>query len=129
MLYIDTRRSFWRPTSTFGRMGGTVLVAAIVFVSTPLAAIALAAKLALELASVAGASASARLQRGPLRGHLAARLFAGACALSLLALREPLLAFVYFAVGEVLERALYFRAVDSPKMPGLSASAPSCSIH
>ena len=42
---------------------------------------------------------------------------------------EPQGNFVWFALGELLERALYFRAVDSPKMPGVSASAPSCPTH
>ena len=71
----------------------------------------------------------ARLQRGPLFGHLAARFAAAGFAILLFALGEPLFAFVFFALGELLERALYFRAVDSPKMPGLSASAPSCPVH
>jgi formate dehydrogenase iron-sulfur subunit len=123
MIYIDTRRRFWRPAYTFGRMGGTVAVAALAFVSAPLAALALAAKLALESLSLFGASPSARLQRGPLLGHLAARAAAAAFAILLFALGEPLFGFVFFALGELLERALYFRAVDSPKMPGVSASS------
>ena len=129
MIYIDTRRRFWRPAYTFGRMGGTVAVAALAFVSAPFAAAALAAKLALEALSLFGNSHPARLQRGPLLGHLAARFAAAAFAILLFTLGEPLFAFVFFALGELLERALYFRAVDSPKMPGLSASAPSCPVH
>ena len=129
MIYIDTRRRFWRPAFTFGRMGGTVAVAALAFVSPPLAAASLAAKLALESLSLFGSSPPARLQRGPLFGHLAARFAAAGFAILLFALGEPLFAFVFFALGELLERALYFRAVDSPKMPGLSASAPSCPVH
>ena len=129
MIYIDTRRRFWRPAFTFGRMGGTVLVAALAFVVPPFAALGLAAKLALEAFSLSGASPSARLQRGPLLGHLTGRLAVGGLALLFFALREPVFGFVCFALGELLERALYFRAVDSPKMPGLSASAPSCPVH
>lgn len=129
MIYIDTRRRFWRPAYTFGRMGGTVAVSALAFVSPPLAAAALAAKLALESASLFGASHPARLQRGPLLGTLVARFAAAGLAILLFALDEPLFAFTCFALGELLERALYFRAVDSPKMPGLSASAPSCPVH
>ena len=128
-LYIDTHRRFWRPAYTFGRMGGTVAVAALAFVSGPLAAAALVAKLALESLSLFGKSHPARLQRGPLLGHLAARFAAAGFSILLFAVGEPLFAFVFFTLGEVLERALYFRAVDSPKMPGLSASAPSCPVH
>ena len=129
MIYIDTRRRFWRPAYTFGRMGGTVAVSALAFVSAPLAAAALVAKLALESLSLFGNSHPARLQRGPLFGHLVARFATAAFAILLFALGEPLFAFTFFALGELLERALYFRAVDSPKMPGLSASAPSCPVH
>ena len=129
MIYIDTRRRFWRPAYTFGRMGGTVAVSALAFVSPPLAAAALVAKLGLESVSLFGVSHPARLQRGPLFGHLFARFAAAALAILLLALREPLFAFPFLVLGELLERALYFRAVDSPKMPGLSATAPSCPVH
>ncbi|MEY4489543.1 MAG: Anaerobic dimethyl sulfoxide reductase chain [Verrucomicrobiota bacterium] len=126
MIYIDTRRRFWRPVYSFGRMGGTALVAALAFFSPPFAAIALAAKLALEVSSLFGSSPSARLQRGPLLGHLVARLATGGLALLFFALGEPAFGFVGFVLGELLERALYFRAVDSPKMPGLSAASISC---
>ena len=129
MIYIDTRRRFWRPAYTFGRMGGTVAVSALAFVSPPLAAAALVAKLALETLSLFGASHPARLQRGPLFGHLAAHFAAAAFSILLFALGEPLFAFPFLVLGELLERALYFRAVDSPKMPGLSASTPSCPVH
>ena len=129
MIYIDTRRRFWRPAYTFGRMGGTVAVSALAFVSAPLAAVTLAAKLGLESLSLFGTSHPARLQRGPLFGHLVARFAAAGFSILLFALSEPLFAFTFFALGELLERALYFRAVDSPKMPGLSASAPSCPVH
>jgi Fe-S-cluster-containing hydrogenase components 1 len=128
-LYIDTHRRFWRPAYTLGRMGGTVLVAALAFVSAPLAALALVAKLAPESHSLLGSSHPARLQRGPLLGLLVGRFAAAALAFLLFVLREVPLAFVVFALGELLERALYFRAVDSPKMPGLSATGPTCPLH
>ncbi len=129
MIYIDTRRRFWRPFHTFGRMGGTVAVSALAFASAPAAAAALAAKLLLESLSLFGPSHPARLQRGPLFGHLIARFAAAAFAILFFSLGEALFAFTFFVLGEGLERALYFRAVDSPKMPGLSAIAPSCPVH
>ncbi len=129
MIYIDTRRRFWRPAFTFGRMGGTVAVSAFAFFSAPIAAAVLSAKLAVEALGLAGGSHSARLQRGPLFGHLFARFVAGGFALLLFCIGEPLFAFPFLVLGELLERALYFRAVDSPKMPGLSATAPSCPVH
>ncbi len=122
MIYIDTRRHFWRPANTFARMGGTVLVTALAFLVPPLAAAALAAKLFAERALLGASPVSARLHAGPLRPHARARLALGLAATALFAFAQPLPAFVLFAVGELLERALYFRAVDSPKMPGQPAA-------
>jgi len=118
MLYIDTRRHFWRPSNTFARMGGTVLVSALAFVSPPAAATALAAKLLLEHLLLRRSPASARLHAAPLRRVHHARLALGLLALVLFFL-HPLPALLVFATGELFERILYFRAVDSPKMPGV----------
>ncbi len=123
MIYIDTRRRFWRPTQSFGRMFGTVVVAALTTIP-PAAALSLAAKLALEASTLRGPSHSARLQRGPLRAYTAARFLCGIAA-AVLWLAAPdvwFAAVAVFMLGELLERTLYFRAVDSPKMPGLPAS-------
>lgn len=121
MIYIDTRRHFWRPSQSFGRMGGTVLIAALLPLAPALAAVAYLAKLALELPSLRGDSASARLQRGPLLALVIARVAVGTMAILTCLLLPSYFALVPFAVGEVLERALYFKAVDSPKMPGVPA--------
>ncbi|BET65140.1 hypothetical protein ASA1KI_00580 [Opitutales bacterium ASA1] len=118
MIYVDTRRRFWRLDSSALRMGGTVAVVALGFAAPSAAAVALVAKLALESLSLRGDSTSARLQRGPLRGLVLARLAVGVAAVPLFPLAAPL-ALAVALVGELLERALYFRAVDAPKMPGV----------
>jgi DMSO reductase anchor subunit len=122
MIYIDTRRHFWRPANTFLRMGGTALIAALAFLAPPFAAVALALKLALERRLLAASPVSARLHAGPLISLSLARLAFGLVALVFFALQQPWFGFLLFAVGELLERVLYFKAVDSPKMPGQSAA-------
>ncbi len=122
MLYIDTRRHFWRPANTSARMAGTVLVAALAFFSPPAAALALAVKIVLEIVLLRASPVSARLHSGPLRRLARARLALAVAALPLFALSHPALGFLLFGLGEVLERVLYFRAVDAPKMPGQVAA-------
>lgn len=119
MIYIDTRRRFWRPAQSLGRMAGTVVITALTFVSAPLAAAALALKLLLELTTLRGSGNSARLQRGPLRSTLIVRLLFASGALGLFALNAPWIALAWFILGELAERTLFFQAVDSPKMPGM----------
>jgi hypothetical protein len=46
------------------------------------------------------------------------RLLFGAGAALLFAFGYQAAGFIVFAVGEVIERVLYFRTVDAPKMPG-----------
>ncbi|MBC8010650.1 MAG: dimethyl sulfoxide reductase anchor subunit [Burkholderiales bacterium] len=118
MIYIDTRRRFWRPANTFVRMAGTVLIAALVFIAPPFAALALLLKLGAEIALLLASPLSARLHAGPLRGLFRLRLGLAAAAALPLALQQPWFGFILFALGEAIERALYFRAVDAPKMPG-----------
>ena len=121
MIYVDTRRSFWRPTQSMGRMFGSVLVAALTFTFPLLAAVALGGKLVLELLTLRGSSHPARLQRGPLLMLLSGRLLAGGFTITFLLLNAPILAFVWLVMGELAERVLFFQAVDSPKMPGVPA--------
>lgn len=121
MLYIDTRRRFWRASNTSIRMAGTVLVAALAFLAPPAAALTLAAKLLLERGLLRATPISARLHAGPLRSAASLRLILGLSAMALFALGQPTLGFLVFAAGELAERVLYFRAVDAPKMPGVPA--------
>ncbi len=120
MLYIDTRRHFWRSANTVSRMGGTVLVPALI--TTPLLAVlAILIKLVLEFRLLQASPVSARLCAGPLRNLHLLRLGLGATSILALLTEAPLLGLLVFAAGEVAERALYFRAVESAKMPGVPA--------
>ena len=86
-----------------------------------IAALLVLAKLLLESITVWDRSISARLQRGPLRAAVATRdVIAFAAALLLIAAPLTVALPVLFA-GELMERYLYFRAVDAPKMPGQPA--------
>jgi len=122
MIYTDTRRQFWRLSQSLGRMGGTVAIATLVPLSAPLASVLFVAKLALELSTLRGTSTSARLQRGLLSPLVVARLAVAGLALAGFLTLPPTIAVILFGVGELLERTLFFRAVDSPKMPGVPAS-------
>jgi Fe-S-cluster-containing dehydrogenase component/DMSO reductase anchor subunit len=120
MLYVDTHRHFWRASSTFTRMVGTLFVSALAFLSGPSAALALVLKLFIEHILLRASPVSARLHAAPLRRTHRLRLALGLGAIPLFFL-HPLPAFLFFAAGELVERLLYFRAVDSPKMPGVPA--------
>jgi hypothetical protein len=119
MIYTDTRRQFWRPSQTLGRMGGTLAIAALIPLSAPLAAVTLLAKIGLELSTLRGDSPSARLQRSLLSPLVAARLVIASLLLPALFVAPAGVTVMLFGLGELLERTLFFRAVDSPKMPGV----------
>jgi formate dehydrogenase iron-sulfur subunit len=147
MIYVDTRRRFWRAASTAPRflLGGALLAfatlalamsvsaggAAITYYLKSVAMLLLTGKLAVELASLRGESAPARLQRGPLFGALCVRLGLAAGAVVVFAFVAPVAAepdpayharsaapLALLFAGEIAERYLFFRAVDAPKMPG-----------
>jgi Fe-S-cluster-containing dehydrogenase component/DMSO reductase anchor subunit len=119
MLYIDTRRHFWRPSNTVVRMAGTVLVGSLAFSAPPLAALALTIKIFLEIVLLRASPISAHLHAGPLLRLHRLRQAVGAGAIILCAASLSLPGFFLFALGEILERVLYFRGVDAPKMPGV----------
>ncbi len=140
MVYIDTRRSFWRLTQIIPRFFGTALVFGLAGVAPLGGAIMLVAKLAWEshVFRSAGDRASARLLRGPLRRIAGARYLFGITAALLLAVRAAnhtspvgmtLFALLFLALGELMERYLFFRAVDAPKMPGLPAGPVDHGAH
>lgn len=145
MIYADTGRRFWRLPITAYQFFGTVLVlgAALggVMADDPtllaVAALAGSAKLVLNalqwrwgLRSEHHASRqSSRLLRSVMRRWSIARgatALAGALALLGAAWLAPGLGAGTFGAigcallfaGEVLERALFFKATDAPKMPG-----------
>jgi DMSO reductase anchor subunit len=145
MVYADTRRRFWRLPVTAGKFFGSTALFGLAAAWTlrpaaaPLA-VALAAVSAVKLAFEARtfrclgeevftpARKTALLLAGPLRRLTAVRYVCGALG----GLLIPLLALGsggagswpasigvgLIAVAELAERALFFRAVDAPKMPG-----------
>lgn len=149
MIYVDTRRVFWRGAQTGPRFFGSVVLlgAAAAFalgVAPAVAAAAMALATMVKLGCDARALRplndfeeedrptpsinTARLLTGPLRGE-----FGGRVALALVAgvaLPAMVVAgilpttanwWVFSAVlmADAMERHLFFRAVDAPKMPGL----------
>lgn len=121
MIYVDTRRRFWRAAETLPRFLGTTAVIALAWLAPAWAAYALLAKLVWESRSYFDFSVSARLQRGPLARAVVARDALGLVAIvALLGGAVPFGLVVLFA-GELMERYLFFRAVDAPKMPGMPA--------
>jgi formate dehydrogenase iron-sulfur subunit len=147
MIYVDTRRTFWRFANTAPRFYGSAVIlglaAALTAPGAPSAlGLTLAAVTILKLACEARALAplqeeddgrhaparqTARLLAGPLRDTNALRVGAallGGILLPLaLALGAATAAAAWPALalclgGELAERYLFFRAVDAPKMPG-----------
>ncbi len=149
MIYVDTRRAFWRFAHTAPRFFGSAVVlglaSAIASPGAPRAlgfvlALAMVLKLVLEsnaLAPLAGtrdevtpARNTALLLAGPLRRvnelRVACALLGGILLPLMFALSTAPSAFMWVALaasllGELLERSLFFRAVDAPKMPGVPA--------
>jgi Fe-S-cluster-containing dehydrogenase component/DMSO reductase anchor subunit len=119
MIYVDTRRQFWRAEQTFVRIFGTAALFGTVLFVPPVAAALLVAKLAWEWRTHYDQSVSGRLQRGPLRRAAFARDMFSVITLVLLVTTPAWLALLTLAAGEVAERYLFFRAVDAPKMPGI----------
>ena len=118
MIYIDTRRRFWAPLFTSVRFVGTAVIAALIPIHALAAAAILLIKLGFELRQTLGPGVSARIQRGPLRSLLNTRFLLAASSVTALLANLPIAAFALFAVGEIAERILFFKAVDLPKMPG-----------
>ncbi|GAB5560574.1 MAG: dimethyl sulfoxide reductase anchor subunit [Synoicihabitans sp.] len=127
MIYIDTPRRFWRAPATSIRMGGTVAIAATIPFAPAVATFLIAAKTGFELWQVRGSTSSAQLQRNQLRPFFHTRILLSCCALlGSVTIMVTLWSGTYVVVGiwlggEILERYLYFRAVDSSKMPGVQA--------
>jgi formate dehydrogenase iron-sulfur subunit len=124
MIYVDTRRSFWKFSRTAPRFLGAALVCGLAFCAPQLAALTLALKLAWETLGLRGGSVSALLQRGPLRTPTLLRYTLGAVTIGLLWLDAGWAALIVALEGELVERYLFFRAVDAPKMPGMPAAVP-----
>ena len=122
MIYVDTRREFWRFAQTAPRFFGTATLFALAPISPRASALLLAVKLAWEARAFFVSSISARLLRGPLARAVYTRHLLALAALIPLTFATPLwLALPLLLAGEIAERYLFFRAVDAPKMPGVPA--------
>jgi formate dehydrogenase iron-sulfur subunit len=129
MIYVDTRRGFWRLAQTAPRFLGTAALAGLIPLAPVAAGLLLLAKLAWESRTFFDHSVSARLQRGPMRTASSLRDIFGCLGLvGLLAQSTPNhsgmmvisgVTTVLVFLGELAERYLFFRAVDAPKMPGV----------
>lgn len=121
MVYVDTRRQFWRLRETAPRFfGGGALLALAPF-APKAAAVLLVAKLVWESRTFFRRGTTAQLQRGPLGRLVLARDLLGVFAVVALLTVPGWPAWLAALAGEVLERHLFFRAVDAPKMPGMAA--------
>ena len=148
MIYVDTRRVFWRFANTAPRFFGTAVIlglaGALAAPGSPrglgfLLSGATLLKLAFEARALApiqeeddgrhgAARQTARLLAGPLRPanelRVLAALVGGILLPVLVALGAAPAAAAWPALGfallgELAERYLFFRAVDAPKMPGM----------
>lgn len=119
MIYVDTRRAFWRGADTFPRFFGTAMLLPVALIAPSVAAVGLLVKLAWESRSFFGGGISARLQRGPLARTVASRDLLGIMTAVLLVAAPGWVAMITLLGGELIERTLFFRAVDAPKMPGV----------
>lgn len=126
MIYVDTHRQFWSPAATFGKFLSTAAIAALSVLYPPYAAGVLLLKLATEGYSLVSAgkfvrpeSLSTRLLRGPLLTSFLVRVGLGLTAAALLVTDNLRTGIALFALGEFVERTLFFRAVSAPGMPGL----------
>jgi formate dehydrogenase iron-sulfur subunit len=126
MVYVDTRRPFWVMSQTGPKFFGTVLVLgaamAAVWDATlaSTACVAAVLKLAWEILFIANEhpdnSRTRRLLLGKLRWWHTARFTAGLCGAALV-LHNAWLGFALLAIGEFLERGLFFRAAAAWRMP------------
>jgi formate dehydrogenase iron-sulfur subunit len=149
MIYVDTRREFWRFASTAPRFFGSALVLGLASVlatpgAPPTIGFVLVAATLLKFAFELGALdplngandhtpltpalKTARLLVGPLRREFILRLMCGGLGGVLLPLviatgAAPAAvawpALGLVILGELAERCLFFRAVVAPKMPGV----------
>ncbi|HEX2099303.1 MAG TPA: DmsC/YnfH family molybdoenzyme membrane anchor subunit, partial [Candidatus Synoicihabitans sp.] len=128
MIYADTGRQLWRFAPTSLRFFGSAAVLGLALTHPATGAVAVGIKLAAEVALWRRAPALSRLVvGGPLRRILATRWLSGALAVGCLALAsvEPgagVIGLLALALGELLDRRLFFQAVDPSRMPGIPAT-------
>ncbi|MEP4076439.1 DmsC/YnfH family molybdoenzyme membrane anchor subunit [Haloferula sp.] len=133
MIYVDTRRSMWRLPLTLPRFFGTTLSFLLLGLAIIRPELGIFATFAIILKMIPEARIlkrqeneetpwssdvhSARLQLGPLRKILSARVILAFTA-AFAALSHPFISLPILLLSEILERQLYFQSVQAPKMPG-----------
>lgn len=126
MVYVDTKRPDWSLIKTTIRFGGTVLAFWALGMAIAdgswlwLAVVMLSLKLGWEVGSVIRMRCDygGRMHLGPLRRWSLARVLSGLGTMLLMTVWPPG-AMAGLLVSEILERALYFKAVKVWRMPGL----------
>lgn len=140
MIYIDTKRDFWRPARSFTKFFGTVVLSllATLLVLVPclplsiIASVGLAGLLAWDWWSLRAdlvspllqRQQSSRIQMALLGQWVKARFGLGLAALLLSLLSWPIGhavaigAALCLLASELCSRLLFFKSVDAPKMPG-----------
>ena len=124
-VYADTRRPFWRLSSTLGRFFGTALSAGLLFSPAPfLAVVSIVFLIGMELSILFEPSEteqrSSDLMRGPLRFTVWLRLLTVLAFVGFAVSGDsPWMALSVLTLTEIAARSLFFRAVDEPKMPGI----------
>jgi Fe-S-cluster-containing dehydrogenase component/DMSO reductase anchor subunit len=133
MIYVDTRRRAWALARTAPTFAGTAIglgalgagAAAQIGSLLGIGAIALVLKLLAERRLLSlhrnsndALSRTARLLDGPLRPRRHARYAAAIAGLFAAATGFAWVALAFFALGELVERHLYFTSESSPAMPG-----------
>jgi DMSO reductase anchor subunit len=133
MIYVDTRRRAWSLSRTAPMFVGTALglgalgagATTRIGLLVGIGVLALLLKIAAErrLSSPHGdandaLSRTARLLSGPLRARQRARYAAAAAGLLAAAAGFAWVGLACFALGELVERHLYFTSESSPAMPG-----------
>lgn len=117
MVYIDTRREFWRAERTMIRFFGTTAVAGLGIVAPMFAAPVLLVLLG-EATNFWGRDERARLMLWKrLRSTTVARFGLAIAGAGLLLIGQQLPGLGLIVLGELAGRALFFRAVTAPKMP------------
>lgn len=127
MVYVDTRRPFWMMAQTLPKFFGTTIVLGMAMAAnwdvtlSALACVMAALKLAWEASYLSmehpDHARTQRLLLGRLRWWHAIRFMAGMLG-AVLMLHAPWMGFACLFVGEILERALFFRAAAAWRMPG-----------
>jgi formate dehydrogenase iron-sulfur subunit len=122
MVYADTHRAFWSLPRTTIRFFGTALLLAFSAANfTTPAAVVLVCKLLWEISTLRrhqsdpSLARSAALLTGALRNWTLARFTFGLLGGAAL-LINPIAAFTFLLLGELIERHLFFIAVAPPKI-------------